>query len=129
MRWTEDQLRAYELRQAPKHRSAMPEDAVEDESQLHREIVQECAHRGWMALHGSMAHKTFRVIGEPDFQILADKGRTFYLECKKKGSKPTKEQQLFLAWARKLGHVAEVVYSVGQVRDIFDGRQSTNNTQ
>ena len=45
------------------------------ESDLHEKIFDECRRRGWIALHGSMAERTCRTLGEPDFVILADGGR------------------------------------------------------
>ena len=47
-----------------------PEDGAACESDLHDFILQDCAAQGWLALHGSMAHRTYRTPGEPDFIIL-----------------------------------------------------------
>lgn len=44
------------------------------ESELHEQILAECARRRWIVFHGSMAHRTFRTPGEPDFVILANQG-------------------------------------------------------
>lgn len=111
MRWTQDQLNAYEARRTPQQK---PSKAVERESELHAQIIEECKRRGWLAFHGSMAHRTFRTPGEPDFVILIDNGKTLLVECKSKGGKPTKEQAANLAWAKKLGHKAIVVWSFNE---------------
>jgi hypothetical protein len=84
--------------------------AFNDESDLHNAIIDYCRSKGWIYLHGSMAHRTFRSVGEWDFTIVADKGRTFFVECKKTGGKLTKEQAGLHAWAVKLGHVVHTVY-------------------
>lgn len=86
---------------------------VEREFELHRQILDECARRGWIALHGSMAHRTHRIAGEFDFVILADGGRVLLVECKTKTGKLTTEQQALHAWARKLGHEPKIVRSLG----------------
>src|SRR5512146_2355709 len=62
-------------------------DAVEHEGDLHNQILDECRRRGWIAFHGSMAKATARTLGEPDFTILADGGRKFFVECKSKTGK------------------------------------------
>lgn len=49
-------------------------NGVRREAELHEEIFDECRRRGWIALHGSMAERTCRTLGEPDFMILADGG-------------------------------------------------------
>ena len=43
--------------------------------------------RGWIALHGSMAERTGRTLGEPDLVILADGGRVLFVECKSRRGK------------------------------------------
>jgi hypothetical protein len=58
------------------------QEGVEREADLHEEIFDECRRRGWIALHGSMAERTCRTLGEPDFVILADGGRVLFVECK-----------------------------------------------
>ena len=92
----------------------------EKESDLHRSISDYCKQKGWIALHGSMAHRSHRTIGEPDFIIIADLGRVFFLEAKRKGSKPTPEQSALIAWIKKLGGRASVVYSLEEAISEFD---------
>lgn len=86
--------------------------AVEREADLHNAIMTECDRRGWIALHGSMAHVSRRTIGEPDFVILADAGRTIYIEAKTAKGKLSSGQCALHAWASKLGHTVHVVRSL-----------------
>lgn len=84
------------------------------ESDLHCAIMEYCRARGWLALHGSTAHRTRRTLGEPDFIVLLPGGRTLFVECKTATGKLTTEQQAVAAWIRKLGHVFVVVRSLAE---------------
>ena len=79
-------------------------DADPYESDLHDKILAECRRCGWIALHGSMAHRTHRSVGEFDFVILADCGRVFFIECKSRSGKLRPDQAALKAWAERLGH-------------------------
>jgi hypothetical protein len=87
-------------------------DAVTRESDLHSFISDFCRQRGWIAFHGSMAHRAMRTIGEPDYQILADKGRVFLIECKTAKGKLTPEQLGLAMLAEKLGHKIHCIRSM-----------------
>lgn len=87
---------------------------VEDESELHQAILDECKRRGWLALHGSMAHRTHRSLGEPDAVILCDGGRVLLIEAKSKTGKLRPEQAALHAWATKLGHKVWVVRNMDE---------------
>ena len=78
--------------------------ACESERQLHEDILAECRRRGWIAFHGSMAHRSHRTVGEPDFLILLPNGRTLLLEAKSATGKLSAEQLAMQASATKLGH-------------------------
>ena len=82
------------------------------EASLHEEIFDECRRRGWIALHGSMAERTCRTLGEPDFVILADGGRVLFVECKTKTGKLSPTQAALKFHAEKLGHTVHVVRSL-----------------
>ena len=86
------------------------------ESNLHAMILQECALRNWIALHGSMAHRAMRTVGEPDFTILANHGRVFFVECKSKTGKLSPEQLALRVWAETLGHKIHEVRSFEQFK-------------
>ena len=85
---------------------------VPRESDLHEEIFDECRRRGWIALHGSMAERTSRTLGEPDFVILADGGRVLFVECKSRSGKLSPAQAALKHHAEKLGHTVHVVRSL-----------------
>src|SRR5512137_685484 len=82
------------------------------ERELHEEIFDECRRRGWVALHGSMAERTCRTLGEPDFVILADGGRVFFVECKSRSGRLSPAQAALKHHAEKLGHTVHVVRSM-----------------
>jgi hypothetical protein len=81
------------------------------EKDLHNAIIAHCKARGWIYFHGSMAHKTFRTIAEPDFILMSDNGRVFFIECKTQNGKLTAEQEGLRQWAYKLGHFIHTVRS------------------
>src|SRR5436190_22320233 len=88
------------------------------EGSLHDDIIDECNRRGWLFFHGSMAHRTHRTKGEPDFIILAENGRTLLVECKSRTGKSSTAQLGIQAHARKLGHVVHVVRSIEEFKQI-----------
>ena len=87
-------------------------NGAESERGLHEEIFDECRRRGWIALHGSMAERTCRTLGEPDFVILADGGRVLFVECKSRSGKLSPTQAALKFHAEKLGHTVHVVRSL-----------------
>lgn len=119
------------------------------ESKLHADILAECKRRGWIALHGSMAHATFRTKGEWDFTIIADcesevcprcesmrcrNGssiscncgvpwltiqRTYLIEAKAAKGKLSQDQQAIHAWAAKLGRTVHVVRSFAEFLEVI----------
>ena len=84
----------------------------EREASLHEAIFDECRRRCWIALHGSMAERTCRTLGEPDFVILADGGRVFFVECKSRTGKLSPAQFALKHHAETLGHTVHVVRSL-----------------
>lgn len=86
-------------------------DASECESELHGQIMDECRRRGWIPLHGSMAHRSKRTLGEPDF-VIPIYGRVLFVEAKTKTGKLTMEQQAYGAYLAKHGHTLHVVRSL-----------------
>lgn len=113
MRMSHSEFLAYEAR---RNRITTNSDGTDDESELHREIADECAARGWLPFHGSMAHRTRRIPGEPDFFILCSDGRLLMVECKSRCGKLSTAQLGIIAWAKKLGHEIHVVDSIEQFR-------------
>ena len=89
-----------------------PVKPLKCEADLHDAIIDDCRSRGWIYLHGSMAERTHRTKGEPDFVILASSGRTFLIECKSATGKLSPDQVAMQAHAWKLGHQIQVVRSI-----------------
>ncbi len=126
-RWSKLDLLAYESRNAPKHRHGEPLVGCEDESELHEQIRQECIGRGWLPFHGSMAHKTFRTPGEPDYVICCDGGRLLMVECKTRSGKMSIPQQETQAWARRLGHTIYTVRSIEEFHQLANQTTTKQN--
>jgi hypothetical protein len=100
---------------APAGSVAPVESGAEDA--LHEEIKAECLRRGWLAFYGSMAHRAYRVKGEPDFIVFAEHPTAFLVEAKTKTGKPSPDQQAIAAWALKLGWQVYVVRSLAEFRE------------
>jgi len=100
------------------------QEAPERESAIHKFILSECRRRGWICFHGSMAHRTHRTVGEPDFVILASEGRLFLIECKRKGGKQSTAQLALTAMAHHLGHIMHVVTTPREFLNICDPETS-----
>ena len=94
------------------------------EASLHEEIFDECRRRGWIALHGSMAERTCRTLGEPDFTILANGGRVLFVECKTRTGKLSPAQAALKFHAEKLGHTVHIVRSLDEFLRIASGANS-----
>ena len=110
-RMTLAEYQAYEARQRIQQGRPAPAGggAAEKEAKLHQEIMDYCRGQGWICLHGSMAHRAFRTIGEWDCTVIADGGRVFFIEAKTRTGKLTAEQANLHAWARRLGHEVHLV--------------------
>lgn len=114
-RMTHAEWLAYEQRRS---KVVVNSDGVDDETELHNAILEECKTRGWLPFHGSMAHRTYRTEGEPDFIIFADCGRVVAIECKRRRGKLSTAQLGIIAWAEKLGHKIHVITSIEEFREI-----------
>ena len=84
---------------------------VTSEASLHDQIFDHCRQRVWIALHGSMAERSHRTLGEPDFTILADRGRVLFVECKSRTGKLSPAQAALKLHAETLGHTIHLVRS------------------
>jgi hypothetical protein len=91
---------------------------VSKESDLHNDIIAFCKSKGWIYFHGSMAHRAMRTRGECDFQILADRGRVFFIERKTKTGKLSSEQLGLQMWAEKLGHKIHLCRTMDEFLEI-----------
>lgn len=101
------------------------QNGVAREASLHEEIYDECRRRGWIALHGSMAARTHRTLGEPDFVILAAGGRVLLVECKSRAGKLSPAQAALKHHAEKLGHTIHVVRSMEEFKEVVGSDQVT----
>lgn len=127
---TEQQWRDYNARMNGIMRSPIKfHDCVENESDLHNAIIDFCKERGWIALHGSTAHRTYRTLGESDFCCVLPFGLVLFVECKTKTGKLTQEQQVMAAWLKRLGNEMHVVRSLQEFQQLCDGKlQSVNSS-
>jgi hypothetical protein len=85
---------------------------VDIEADLHNDIIAECKRRGFPYRHGSMAHKTKRTPGEPDFDIYLPNGVKLEIECKTEKGELSPAQALFHESIKRLGHVVYVIRSL-----------------
>jgi hypothetical protein len=120
--WTHQQFRDYNARMygpmSPPGQISV-EPLHETECDLHNAIIDYCRERGWQYLHGSMAARTHRTLGEPDFTILAERSQLRMVECKSKIGKLSTDQQAFIAHANRNGHVVYVVRSIEEFKALF----------
>lgn len=86
-------------------------DAVEQESDLHAEIAAELVRRRWFFVRSRMDKKTTCQKGVPDFICAAPDGRTYWIECKRKNAKLSKDQNITRHVLLALGHKHATVYS------------------
>lgn len=111
-------------------KEAAASDAEACEQDLHERIIRYCKDQGWAYFHGSMAHRAMRTIGEPDFTIVADRGRVFFVEAKSAIGKLRPEQRALQAWMVKLGHSLHVVRSMREFLRLVEPIESpTPNNQ
>lgn len=104
-------------------------NAVERESDLHDQIFSECRKRQWIAFHGSMAERTHRTEGEPDFLILCPGGKQLLVEAKSRKGKLSPAQQAIKHHAGMLGHTVHVVRSFEEFIQIADSTFSDTQKQ
>lgn len=118
-RMTQSEYAAYLCRREGDQQIAAVASKAVAEIKLHEQIFAECRRRGWIAFHGAMSERTHRTLGEPDFVILADAGRTLLVEVKSRDGKLRPEQAAIHAWAAKLGHQVHVVRSLEEFTEIL----------
>jgi hypothetical protein len=100
------------------HEHVPDSDDVLTEAELHDAIIAYAKHKGWICFYSPMCYRTRRCIGEQDFTILADHGRTFLIEVKTAKGKLTSEQLGLALWAEKLGHKIHLVRSVAEFLEV-----------
>ena len=135
MRMTHAEFLAYSARRSASWKRDQERqgngDTVEKESDLHDQIFSECRRRGWIALHGSMAERTARNLGEPDYVIVGSvtetwtdgtgpskSPRIWLIECKSKTGKLSPAQAAMAHHAAHLGHTIHVVRSFAEFLEV-----------
>jgi hypothetical protein len=100
-------------RLSPKQQTGIYEPCTHEVGKggLHERIEEYCRSKGWVYVHSRTDQRSTTALATPDFVIAADDGRTFWIECKRKGSKATPEQQGKILMLQKLGHKATIVWS------------------
>lgn len=94
---------------------------VEDESELHAQILAECKRRLWPVIHSRMDARSTTSKGTPDMAIFADKGRTFLIECKTRKGKLTPEQIGWQMLLERNSHSYHVVRSFEEFLAVIGG--------
>ena len=130
MNVTPDQLAAMEARLAANRRKDAkaaqasgirnPASDAAREADLHHDIMRECDLRGWKYFRSSMAHRTHRTVGEPDFIICLPRGFTLFIEAKSAAGKLSAEQRALHTWLAKFGHVVHVVRNIESFRAVLN---------
>jgi len=120
--WTEADVIARNERLAqkkarPQEPLVKPEACTEEED-LHAQIMSHCRSHGWLYFHGSMAHKSKRTTGEPDFHIYAPGGKYYGIECKTRTGKLSPAQAAVHAMAARLGTKFYVIQSMEEFLEI-----------
>lgn len=91
------------------------------ESEIHKQISQECHRRGLLAFHGAMHKKSARTPGEPDYTVLLPGGRVLLVEVKTASGNLSEAQERVAARAWQLGHKVHVVRKFEEFRDLVKG--------
>lgn len=93
-------------------------DGEKSEGDLHDKILRDCKNRLWFPVHSRMDRKTTTKNGTCDFIIFADGSRMFCIECKSATGKLSDDQQIFIAWMKRLGHTVHVISSFKEYLEI-----------
>lgn len=88
------------------------------EHELHAQILDHCRAQRWIAFHSAMNHRTHGTLGTPDFILIADKGRVFFIEAKTAKGKLSREQAGLVFWANQLGTTIHVCRSFKEFLEI-----------
>jgi hypothetical protein len=102
-------------------------EPVLHEADLHDQILEHCRCNGWYVLHSRMDRRSTITVGAPDFCIALPSGKTCWIECKRRGGKPTPAQRGAIMVLHLLGHSAAVVDSFeaakGEIAEALYGKQ------
>lgn len=96
------------------------ESMVDREEQIHNRIIAYCRETGLLYRHGSMAHKTKRTEGEPDFDFYLHGGVKLEVEVKTPDGDLSPAQKLFHNRAAAAGHKIWVIRSFAEFRSLIN---------
>lgn len=115
MGWTPFQFHQYEAKRKSRGEIQGP-GAVKLEIPLHNRIIEYCNLQWpkWKYIHANPTTRSTIQEGCQDFTVFLPGGRTICIECKAKGGKPTKEQQIWAKEMEMLGHTVHLVFSFDQ---------------
>jgi hypothetical protein len=88
------------------------------ESEIHKQISQECHRRGLLAFHGAMHKKSARTPGEPDYTVLLPGGKVLLVEVKTSNGNLSEAQERVAGHAWQLGHTVHVVRRFEEFHDL-----------
>lgn len=110
-RMSSTELAIWQMKHEPPKQAALIPTDDQREEELHDMIISWCRRQDPQIPfgHGSMAHKTRRTPGEPDFYILMPRGKLLMVECKTGEGVLSEDQKGFIAAADKVNHVVWVV--------------------
>lgn len=89
-------------------------EGCDDESELHRQIIDECNRRRWYHVRSRMDKRTTTQKGVVDFIIATSGGITFWIEAKRKGGKLSQDQHITRHVLLGLEHRYACVYNFEQ---------------
>lgn len=88
------------------------------EKDIHAEIMEWCASQGYYFVHSRTDKRTTTAVGLPDF-IIATFEDVWFIEVKRKGSKPTIEQLAHGTFLKKLNKKHAIVYSLKELQEFM----------
>lgn len=101
-------------------------EAVDDESDLQEQCINEVKRRGWFVVHSRMDLPTTTPLGTPDLIVFADNGVTYLFELKSKSGKLRPKQLGVKMMLEKLGHEVHVIYNF---QSFFDAIKNPRLTE
>ena len=115
---TPEQVAAHQAKHFPRTRPEHSSGPTGSERDLQNEIIKCCLSNQWPVFRGSMAHRTFRNVGEPDFHIIIPWNQHLMIECKSRKGKLTTEQLGVRMQLEMVGCPVHVVRSLSEFLEL-----------
>ena len=115
---TAEQAAAHQAKHSPQTRPVLSSGIPESERDLQNEIIKCCQSNQWPIFRGSMAHRTFRNVGEPDFHVIIPWNQHLMIECKSRKGKLTTEQLGVKMQLEMVGCPVHVVRSLSEFLEL-----------